>query len=319
MSFTNIPFFYEAPVFNISFTQQPNLDVYSFQNNISTSNIAVVTSNKTTEIDPYNPPFVNGNNDFYIVLAVACVGMAMNTLGCIFLLTSVFIKWKSNKWGVLAMAYRLPLYTALTGRKCSTRNKDPVATLVSLTTSSLTKIVTLFCFVSILITLSRHRKAPVNSQETHRDYTVEDRITRKITSFLLVFLLQWVPVTIYVIGAILKKTGTWSYVTVLIGLNFGCIGNSIAFILNERMRGPKKRPADEPAKIEAAAVSGGSTGLMAFSSFGGSNEVSSMSVEHHRYAQSPFRDDRDALETLEKPHTSIGVLDHGLIPIKVRD
>ncbi|KAG9287398.1 hypothetical protein G9A89_023770 [Geosiphon pyriformis] len=104
-------------------------------------------------------------------------------------------------------------------------------------------IVTSFCFLQIFLVLARRR---CDSLDTLVDNNIqantmshyhgfEDKVTRKIASYVLVFMLQWVPVLVFLVTNILQKTSTWTLITVIVGINLGGIGNSLAYIMNESL------------------------------------------------------------------------------------
>ncbi|CAG8555884.1 12453_t:CDS:2 [Ambispora gerdemannii] len=62
----------------------------------------------------------------------------------------------------------------------------------------------------------------------------DEIIIRKVTSYLIVFLLQWIPMVVHIICVVLNAVGTWNLVLLVLGLSCGGIGNALNFIRNER-------------------------------------------------------------------------------------
>ncbi|KAG9306452.1 hypothetical protein G9A89_003562 [Geosiphon pyriformis] len=97
---------------------------------------------------------------------------------------------------------------------------------------------TIFCYVQTLRAVYRVKRMQLISPRfpsitTRRLTQVEKIITRKIVSYILVWLLQFVPIMIWVIGSIAEYDTLGTTMLVVIGGLFGGIGNAIQFILNE--------------------------------------------------------------------------------------
>ncbi|CAG8772253.1 33374_t:CDS:2, partial [Racocetra persica] len=63
---------------------------------------------------------------------------------------------------------------------------------------------------------------------------VELIATRKIIGYILIYLIQWTPVLIYVVGETVHYNTLWINVIAIATINFGGIGNMTTYMINER-------------------------------------------------------------------------------------
>ncbi|KAG9289351.1 hypothetical protein G9A89_007912 [Geosiphon pyriformis] len=148
-------------------------------------------------------------------------------------------------WKMFAIIIVLDLITLMTkidggyGRLnnywCSTINTTLLSAITSLFLMGTNFGTTLFCFLYILVILAKNRAELKEASVSVHGKTYDDRVTRKILSYVFVFLLQWIPVFTYVVAGLLKIIGTWTYVFIIGGINFGGIGNALAYLMNERL------------------------------------------------------------------------------------
>ncbi|CAG8591498.1 13620_t:CDS:2 [Ambispora gerdemannii] len=108
----------------------------------------------------------------------------------------------------------------------------PIVEIISVT------VISLACYAATLRALVRNRrelkKGTVFASQYHTIDRIEERVTRKIITYVLFFNLQWLPIAVYAGAALTEAaTETWVYYVGVIGLSFGGIGNAIAYVMNE--------------------------------------------------------------------------------------
>ncbi|KAG9307099.1 hypothetical protein G9A89_016927 [Geosiphon pyriformis] len=143
------------------------------------------------------------------------------------------------------MSYRLPFYTALAVTTriniggyesakywCSSKLDTLSQYIICFCFTGFPIMITLFCFIKIRGKLAAN-KSQIVRMNPMLIITAEDIVTRKVASYVLVFLLQWIPLIIYVFCAMLNKIATWNLVLTTIGVNSGGIGNAANYIFNE--------------------------------------------------------------------------------------
>ncbi|CAG8726759.1 27032_t:CDS:2, partial [Dentiscutata erythropus] len=86
-------------------------------------------------------------------------------------------------------------------------------------------LITLFCYIATLREVNFQQKAVQNINTQSKLSRVEIIVTRKITGYILIFLLQWTPTIFYAVGHILGVSG-----------NLGGVGNMILFLINEKWK-----------------------------------------------------------------------------------
>ncbi|CAG8556179.1 10037_t:CDS:2 [Ambispora leptoticha] len=122
---------------------------------------------------------------------------------------------------------------------CAQKAHAKISLIIPLVEISLVALISLFCYVETLRTLLRNRKelnrGTSSNAQRQRYAQIEERVTRKIITYVLFFNLQWLPIVVYAGAALLQPMGidTWVYLVGVIGLSFGGIGNAIAYVLNE--------------------------------------------------------------------------------------
>ncbi|CAG8521544.1 3775_t:CDS:10, partial [Ambispora gerdemannii] len=90
-----------------------------------------------------------------------------------------------------------------------------------------------FSYFRILVLLAHHRPQLRERLDHDSFCNLKSRVTRNIARYILLFLLQWLPICIYAIAHVNGNEEAWTYVVVVIGVNFGGITNAIQYIINE--------------------------------------------------------------------------------------
>ncbi|CAG8519852.1 10431_t:CDS:2 [Ambispora leptoticha] len=92
-------------------------------------------------------------------------------------------------------------------------------------------VLTGFAYLRILMLLA-YQSQQVHEESDPSLSKLEYRVTRNIARYILLFLLQWIPVFVSVIAYIFEIEDTWMYMIEPVG-GFGGIGNAILYIINE--------------------------------------------------------------------------------------
>ncbi|RIA97779.1 hypothetical protein C1645_813654 [Glomus cerebriforme] len=71
---------------------------------------------------------------------------------------------------------------------------------------------------------------------------IEPIVVRKIIGYVLIFIIQWTPPMIYVLGQLINYDPLWVYLITDATVNMGGIGNMIQFIINEGWRDKYDHP-----------------------------------------------------------------------------
>ncbi|RIB20282.1 hypothetical protein C2G38_2081284 [Gigaspora rosea] len=134
---------------------------------------------------------------------------------------------------------------------CAAQANNIIIPIVCFTLISLIFLLVIFCYISILKTLLGHamefqidknnidekdvklKNNNPGSELARTRSSLEKRVSNKIISYVLVFILQWTPVQIFCAAKFFDIDSTWIYVVCVIGINFGGLGNAIQYILNE--------------------------------------------------------------------------------------
>jgi len=94
--------------------------------------------------------------------------------------------------------------------------------------------ITCFCYCRILQQIN---SADIESLATENRFNwrlnVERRATRKILGYVLIYVVQWGPAVPYMLLLLLNQEPLWLYFICATAVNFGGIGNSILYVVNE--------------------------------------------------------------------------------------
>ncbi|CAB4403784.1 unnamed protein product [Rhizophagus irregularis] len=121
--------------------------------------------------------------------------------------------------------------------------RSPMILFVMITSSLL---IVCFCYMNILVriiniqnpSISALSKDSANENGIGNDVLeqraeIERRAAKKILSYVVIFIMQWVPVQISAAARFFLNDHTWVYLVTSIGRSFGGIGNAIQYVLNE--------------------------------------------------------------------------------------
>ncbi|RIA88296.1 hypothetical protein C1645_775263 [Glomus cerebriforme] len=117
---------------------------------------------------------------------------------------------------------------------CAGEYNDEMLAIYSLCIITLVITVSLFCYISIICEMRSIKidESFGNEEISNQRKETNNRIYSKISSYILIFIIQYVPVTIYNIGHIIHINHYWVYVVCDIGINFGGIGNFVQVCCN---------------------------------------------------------------------------------------
>ncbi|CAB4495426.1 uncharacterized protein OCT59_002503 [Rhizophagus irregularis] len=118
---------------------------------------------------------------------------------------------------------------------CAGKFDDKNLSIFSLCIIIIVMTVSLFCYISIIYEMRSIKiEEGFGSEEISNQRKEKNkRIYSKISSYILIFIIQYVPVTIYNISHIRHIDHYWIYVVCDIGINFGGIGNFVQYTINE--------------------------------------------------------------------------------------
>ncbi|GBC34288.2 hypothetical protein GLOIN_2v1645982 [Rhizophagus irregularis DAOM 181602=DAOM 197198] len=156
---------------------------------------------------------------------------------------------------------------------CFTNNNSiRILPILTLTLNFTVLIITIFSYSSILIEINsirfmnehskerNERNVNISSNENSNENSIneisinenisnesnednegnegneEPIVVRKIIGYVLIFIIQWTPPMIYVLGQIIDYDPLWVYLITDATVNMGGIGNMIQFIINEGWR-----------------------------------------------------------------------------------
>ncbi|CAG8469962.1 11241_t:CDS:2 [Ambispora leptoticha] len=121
-------------------------------------------------------------------------------------------------------------------------------------------LTTIICFIRIRISLAKRRFIRLNNADLVGDRTVkteEEIIIGKVARYVLVFVLQYIPMLVFAILVFIRRshqTQTWSYVLLIFGFSCGGIGNAINFILSERLKTTEVKITDPDFSLEILSI-----------------------------------------------------------------
>ncbi|EXX57019.1 hypothetical protein RirG_210940 [Rhizophagus irregularis DAOM 197198w] len=210
-------------------------------------------SDKNVENLPFKSQY-----GFIIVMISSFLAVYLNFVGTSYVLYRSYYKWKSSRRITLPMTLRVPMYIAMTdsfvmishlinisrmaatqkpweGSTCNiigALNKDFGQNMYWCAGKFDDKNLSIFslCIIIIVMTIEEgFGSEEISNQRKEKN----KRIYSKISSYILIFIIQYVPVTIYNISHIRHIDHYWIYVVCDIGINFGGIGNFVQYTINE--------------------------------------------------------------------------------------
>ncbi|CAG8442683.1 12305_t:CDS:2 [Acaulospora morrowiae] len=81
-----------------------------------------------------------------------------------------------------------------------------------------------------------------HSEISRRRSELEKRALNKVLGYLLVFIIQWLPVQIYALTKIFQVHSSWLYIICVVGMHSGGTGNAITYVMNEGWK-PHETPS----------------------------------------------------------------------------
>ncbi|GES95850.1 hypothetical protein GLOIN_2v1490005 [Rhizophagus clarus] len=131
---------------------------------------------------------------------------------------------------------------------CAAKSGQFYSAIILFSIIAIILIIILFCYLSVLKKIHKtinFLKLLSSSNQNDRRYSrngntsvercteFERKATKKILSYIAVFILQWTPISISQGARLVLDDAIWVYVMGSIGRSFGGIGNMIQFIINE--------------------------------------------------------------------------------------
>ncbi|CAG8732706.1 9967_t:CDS:2 [Cetraspora pellucida] len=123
------------------------------------------------------------------------------------------------------------------GYWCYTNQYNPTIPIIIIVLNFLIILTTLFCYIATLREVNFQQKLVKNlNSGGSRLSRIELVVARKITGYILMFILQWTPTMFYVVGQIFDFNTIWMYTLTEVFGNSGGIGNMILFLINEKWK-----------------------------------------------------------------------------------
>ncbi|GES97461.1 hypothetical protein GLOIN_2v1717715 [Rhizophagus clarus] len=129
---------------------------------------------------------------------------------------------------------------------CAGRTGQVRSPLILFAVITVSLLIICFCYMSIYLKIINVQNRPITTLSKDSDNEngignevleqraeIERRAAKKIMSYVLVFIIQWVPLQISGAARFFLNDDTWVYMIASIGRSFGGIGNAIQYIINE--------------------------------------------------------------------------------------
>ncbi|CAG8599269.1 17806_t:CDS:2 [Cetraspora pellucida] len=135
---------------------------------------------------------------------------------------------------------------------CAAKPKTLITPISSIVMTIVVFVICLFCYIKTIQEIHAIKKQHLSYIEDrntskHPINAVEIKVIIKVMGYILVFMIQWIPVTFYDIYQLLGVAQPWVYCMAIISTNIGSIGNTIFFIINEGFR--HKDKGDDSSSI----------------------------------------------------------------------
>ncbi|CAG8547043.1 10846_t:CDS:2 [Dentiscutata erythropus] len=122
---------------------------------------------------------------------------------------------------------------------------NPILSLLIITLNCMIFMITVFCYFMTLREINkRQRLIKEYALSAYKVNWMEIMATRKIIGYILIYLMQWTPVVIYIVGLVFNYDRVWTNVIAVITINMGGIANMAAYIINEKWRDDYKSSLD---------------------------------------------------------------------------
>ncbi|RIB30416.1 hypothetical protein C2G38_2026853 [Gigaspora rosea] len=122
------------------------------------------------------------------------------------------------------------------GYWCYTNQVNPTTPIIIIVLNFMIIFITVFCYIATLLEVNFRNRVVQKLGTSSRLSRLELIVARKITGYILIFILQWTPTMFYVIGQICGYDKTWMYTLTEVAGNSGGVGNMILFLINEKWR-----------------------------------------------------------------------------------
>ncbi|CAG8753379.1 3102_t:CDS:2, partial [Acaulospora morrowiae] len=96
--------------------------------------------------------------------------------------------------------------------------------------------------------ISTNNQRRRRSEISRRRSELEKRALNKVLSYLLVFIIQWLPVQIYALTNVFQVHSAWLYIICVVGIHSGGTGNAITYVMNEGWK-PHETPSSRWATM----------------------------------------------------------------------
>ncbi|CAG8625219.1 14030_t:CDS:2 [Cetraspora pellucida] len=126
---------------------------------------------------------------------------------------------------------------------CAAKTDTIITPIASICTTFIVLSICLFCYIQTIQAIRSIKKQhlaiikrsvgnkPDNSTSVISE--VEMKVSIKVSGYILVFILQWIPSVPYDIYSFLGRTHPWVYCMVIVSVCMGSVGNAIFYVINE--------------------------------------------------------------------------------------
>ncbi|RIB29837.1 hypothetical protein C2G38_2055707 [Gigaspora rosea] len=123
---------------------------------------------------------------------------------------------------------------------CFSSPTDTITASISVLLIIIILLITLYCYIMTLMEVynALNRFGAKFGQ-------VDFIVARRITFYILIVILEWVPVVIYLVAKIFHYENLWIYLAATLSVSFGGIGNTILYIIYEKWRNRYSPTASE--------------------------------------------------------------------------
>ncbi|KAG9289601.1 hypothetical protein G9A89_014336 [Geosiphon pyriformis] len=133
---------------------------------------------------------------------------------------------------------------------CYTNKTNHIMPLITLILNFSIIALNIFCYFFTLreINTSGNRLANVRSKDNPGlAANIEQRVTRKVAAYVLIFTIQWTPAMPYVVASVVSNStpSVALYLLCDVAINLGGIGNCIQYVLNEGWKHRNEESTDD--------------------------------------------------------------------------
>ncbi|CAG8545424.1 11201_t:CDS:2 [Dentiscutata erythropus] len=179
--------------------------------------------------------------EFKIVVPSGLISGFVNAFCLVYLLARLLMRWWMTKRS-LSMAHRVPFYIAssefllfwinLVNVGYSALNGHSIQGDACKVVGGIVAFIVTSNVTLVELSFRRNSIQKLGSDNSHLT-RIDILVVRKIIAYILIFLIEWTPTTIYLIAQMFQYENIWIYTGSVIFINLGGIGNAILYISYE--------------------------------------------------------------------------------------